>query len=141
MSSLPLSQGHYSIASRTGETIFTAGMTPRNNGVLTMRGRVSAQRSIEAYREPVELAVGNALRAASSQLRDGERIARVLNMVVYVAAEDGYEAHSKIADFASDKLFSVLGDAGIGCRSAVGVHSLPGGAPVEISLVVSVRDP
>lgn len=141
MSSLPLSQGHYSIASRLGETIFTAGMTPRNNGVLSMQGRVSAQRPIEDYRQPVELAVGNALRAAASQLREGEMISRVLNMVVYVAAEDGYQAHSRIADFASDHLFSVLGDSGIGCRTAVGVHSLPGGAPVEISLVVSVRAP
>ncbi len=141
MSSLPVSQGHYSIASRIGETIFTAGMTPRNNGVLSMTGRVSMQRPIEDYRQPVELAVGNALRAAASQLRQGETISRVINMVVYVAAEDGYEAHSKIADFASDHLFSVLGDSGISSRTAVGVHSLPGGAPVEISLVVSVRDP
>ncbi|MGB6008257.1 RidA family protein [Castellaniella sp.] len=141
MSSLPVSQGHYSIASRIGATIFTAGMTPRNNGTLLMKGKVSMQRPIQDYRESVELAVDNALRAAASQLHEGETISRVANMVVYVAAEEAYEAHSKIADFASDRLFAVLGASGIGSRTAVGVHSLPGGAPVEISLVVSAQDP
>lgn len=139
MSSLPVSQGRYSIATRTRNMVFTAGMTPRNDGVLLVKGRVSARVPIVTYRKAVELAVDNALRAVASQLAESEGIAQILNMVVYVAAEEDFEAHSKIADLASDHLFATLGDSGIGSRSAVGVYSLPGNAPVEISLVASVR--
>lgn len=139
MSSLPVSQGRYNIATRIGDMVFTAGMTPRNDGVLLMKGRVTAGESTLAYQKAVELAVDNALRAVDSQLVESESISQVLNMVVYVAAEEGFEAHSKIADLASDHLFAMFGRSGVGSRSAVGVYSLPGNAPVEISLVVSIR--
>ena len=76
--------------------------------------------------------------AARSQLGPGERIAAVLSLTVFVAAEQGFTLHSKLADFASEFLFDELGDAGIGARTAVGVATLPGNAPVEIQIVAAV---
>lgn len=134
----PVPQGRYVAAKRRGDLIFTAGMTPRRGGTLICIGPVRATDDISVHREAVVLACLNALSAARGRLADGERIDEILSMTVYVAAEAGFEAHARLADFASDCLFEEFGEAGICARAAVGVASLPGGAPVEISIVAGV---
>ena len=134
----PIPQGKYVPATRFGDLIFTAGMTPRKNGVLIQTGKVSASEPLDSCRDAVRQAADNALTAARNQLTDGEAIARVLSMTVYVNAEDGFTAHAKVADFASDFLNEELGDASPMARTSIGIASLPGNAPVEISLVCGV---
>lgn len=136
--SQPVPQGDYVPARRLGGVIHTSGMTPRRDGVLIRQGPVGAGEPIEAYREAVELACGNALAAARGVLEPGETLAGILNMTVFIAAEAGFQAHSRLADFASALCRRDLGQAGIGARAAVGVATLPGNAPVEIQLVAFV---
>lgn len=71
-------------------------------------------------------------------LVEGEALSAILNMTVYIAAEPGFMAHSKVADFASEILIAEFGREKIGVRAAVGVSTLPGNATVEIQLVASV---
>ncbi|AGT08546.1 RidA family protein [Paracoccus aminophilus] len=137
MSGAPVPQGRYLPATRHGGLIFTSGMTPRAAGVLKVQGPVRAADSPEDWREAVELACANALTAARGQLHGAERITAVVSMTVFVAAEAGFTLHSKLADLASDYLFAELGAAGIGSRAAVGVATLPGGAPVEIQIIAA----
>ncbi|MET3524608.1 RidA family protein [Mesorhizobium abyssinicae] len=134
----PVPQGNYVAARRCGSLVFTAGMTPRRNGILTMVGPIQPGTPPEAYRDPVVLACANALAAARSVLADSESIAAIITLTVYTAAQPGFSAHSAIADFASRFLQDELGQAGIGARTAVGVATLPGNAPVEIQLVAVV---
>lgn len=131
-------QGDYVPATRHGALIFTAGMTPRRDGVLIYRGVIRKGDAVEACRDAVVLACANALQAACGKLAAGERIAAILSMTVYIAAEEGFTAHSQVADYASEFLREQLGKAGIGSRCAVGVLTLPGNAPVEIQLVASI---
>ena len=135
---LPIPQGNYVPARRQGSLIVTSGMTPRRKGVLIMTGNVGPGTVLEDYREAVELACGNALNAATAQLRTGERIAMVLGLSVFIATDPGFTAHSKLADFASDYLRDRLGPDGVGARAAIGVATLPGNAPVEIQLIATV---
>ena len=53
MSQNPIPQGKYKPAVRHGGLIFTAGMTPRKNGVLLMSGKITPDRPLEDYREAV----------------------------------------------------------------------------------------
>ena len=80
----PVPQGKYVPATRGGSLIFTAGMTPRKDGVLQFSGKVEAGEPLEKYREAARLAAANALTAARNRLEPGEKIARVLSMTVYV---------------------------------------------------------
>ncbi|MBR2098580.1 MAG: RidA family protein [Firmicutes bacterium] len=134
----PIPQGKYVPATRFGNIIVTAGMTPRKNGQLIQTGRVEKDAPLENYKDAVRQAADNALTAASNQLEEGERIARVMSMTVYINAEEGFTAHAKLADFASDFLNEVLGDASPMARVSVGVATLPGNAPVEIQLMCGV---
>ena len=134
----PIPQGKYVPANRFENLIFTAGMTPLNNGVLIKTGKIAISDPIEDYREAVRQAAKNALTAARNKLEEGEHIARILLITVYVNAEEGYSTQAKIADHASEYFCEELGEAGIGSRAAVGVASLPGNAPVEISIICAV---
>ena len=134
----PIPQGKYVPATRHGDMIFTAGMTPRDNGVLIKTGKISIADPIEDYRDAVRQAAKNALSAARSKLSEGEHIGHILLITVYVNAEEGYSTQAKIADHASEYFCEELGEAGIGARAAVGVASLPGNAPVEISIICAI---
>ena len=131
----PIPQGKYTTAVRGGNFIYTAGMPPRRNGELVLTGKVKVSEPVEIYKEAIRQAAANALAAASNTLMEQERIGQILSLTVYVNAEEGYTAHARLADLASEYLYEELGEAGIGSRVAVGVASLPGNAPVEIRLV------
>lgn len=138
MTRSPVPQGNYVAAKRHGDLVHTSGMTPRDNGVLMFTGRVNPSAPLESYQAAVELATKNALTAARLLLAPHERVAGVLSLTVYIAAEPEFTAHARLANFASAYLQRELGDDGIGCRAAVGVASLPGNAPVEIQLVAII---
>lgn len=131
----PVPQGKYVPATRSGQFIFTAGMTPRKNGVLLLSGKVKSSEPLEKYKDAIRQAASNALDAARNMLEAEERITGVLSLSVFINAEQDYTLHPKLADYASEFLYEELGEAGIGSRAAIGVASLPSDAPVEIQLV------
>lgn len=135
----PIPQGKYRPAVRYGNLIYTAGMTPRKDGVLLLSGPVRGEEPVDTYRDAVLQAAENALTAARNCLAAGERIVQVLSLTVYINAAPGFTAHSKLGDVASNYLYDQLGDGGVGPRAAVGVASLPGDAPVEIQLVAAAE--
>lgn len=135
----PVPQGKYVPATRFGNLIYTAGMTSRKNGVLLLSGKVKADEPLDTYKDAVYQAASNALIAAQNKLNEGEKISQVLQLMVYVNAEEGFNVHSKLADFATDYLCDELGIAGVAARAALGVASLPGNAPVEIQLICAVQ--
>ena len=105
----PIAQGRYVPATRTDNMIFTAGMTPRKNGILIKSGKIKLSESLEDYKEAVIQATTNAITAARNVLVEGEELSRVLSFSVYVNAEEGFTSQSKIADFASEFLYEELG--------------------------------
>ncbi|KGT92884.1 endoribonuclease L-PSP [Erwinia typographi] len=137
MNTIPLPQGNYRPAKRHADIIYTAGMTPRREGVLIQHGPVANDVPLSEYREAVMLACANAIAAAHSLLMPDEIVADVLSMTVFIASRSDFTAHAQLADYASDYLLERYGSAGIGARAAVGVISLPGSSPVEIQLVVA----
>lgn len=136
----PIPQGKYLPASRFDNIVYTAGMTPRHKGVLIQSGKVITGEPISTYKAAVEQATANALSAIIKTLSKDESLGQILSLHVYINAHETFEAHSSLADFASEYLYDKLGDLAIGSRAAIGVASLPGNAPVEIQIVAGVSD-
>ena len=134
----PVPQGNYLPAVRHADLIYTSGMTPRRGGALMHVGRMRAGDPLESHRDAVQLATLNALTAAQACVKEGERIAVILQLTVFLCAEPDFTAHSKVADFASEMLIEHFGPGCIGSRAAIGVASLPADAPVEITLIAKV---
>ena len=79
--------------------------------------------------------------AAVQQLRGGLEGLRVVRLVGYVASTPDFEQHPAVVDGASALLRDLLGEEdGVGTRLAVGVASLPLRTPVELDLIIEVRD-
>lgn len=134
----PIPQGKYLPAVRNADLIYTSGMTPRKAGKLLYSGKIQASDSIDVHRDAVRLATLNALTAAKACLQEGEKISLILQLNVFLNAEQAFTKHARIADFASEVLIENFGHAGIGSRAAIGVASLPSNAPVEITLIAKV---
>lgn len=134
----PIPQGLYLPAARHDNTIYTSGMTPRIDGILMYTGKIQATNRVKTYRKAVRLATKNALLAAQSTLQKNEKISLVLQLTVFLNAEQGFTKHAKVADYASTLLVKELGANSIGSRAAIGVATLPSNAPVEVTLVCTV---
>lgn len=134
----PRPQGQYVPTSRVGDLVTTAGMTPRVDGVLVVTGRVGETVDLEEARRAATIAASNALSAIVDSVGGLDHITGLARMTIYVHAASGYTQHTAVADAATDALVVHLGDLGRCARSAVGVASLPGDAPVEIELTAVV---
>lgn len=134
----PIPQGRYMPAVRHADIIYTSGMTPREAGELKFTGPVNADDDLELHRAAVELAATNALVAAENCLQTDKHISLILQLNVFINAARAFTAHAALANFASNLIAHRLGYSCLGSRAAIGVASLPGDAPVEITLVAAV---
>ncbi|TQL55568.1 RidA family protein [Subtercola boreus] len=135
----PQAAGAYSVARRIGGLVHTAGMTPRRGGALVATGMIGGDISIESGRELTTLATERALEAAASILLPTESLAGVVSLTVFLAAIPSFTEHSAVADAASALVSERMPGAPLPVRAAVGVASLPGGAPVEVQLIAEVE--
>lgn len=135
----PRPRGDYCSVTIHQKVAYTAGMTPRRDGSLQVVGRVGEAVSVAQAFDAAELAASNALAAVVDAVGGLERIERVLSMTVWVMAATTFTEHSAVADGASGLVRRVLGSEPP-ARAAVGVASLPGGSPVEVAMVVALRD-
>lgn len=134
----PRPQGAYVLVASDGHTAFTAGMTPRVDGELLAVGHVGSTVPVEVAGRCAELAARNALRGLAAEIGGLDSIARCLRLTVFVACAPDFTAHARVADHASGVLLRELGPRGEAVRTSVGVAALPGGAPVEVELTVSL---
>jgi enamine deaminase RidA (YjgF/YER057c/UK114 family) len=128
----------YVPAVRTGSLVYTSGQVPMVDGQLSHTGVVGAGVSVEEATAAARTCALNAL-AAIDALVGLDAITAIVKVVGFVAATPDFTQHPAVVNGASLLLGEVFGDAGRHARSAVGVASLPLGAPVEVELIVAVR--
>jgi enamine deaminase RidA (YjgF/YER057c/UK114 family) len=128
----------YVPAVRVADLVFTSGQVPMVDGQLRATGQVGAEVDPEEAYACARIAVLNGLAAVADVAGGVDMIARIVKMVVFVAGAPGFTGHPQVANGASDVLGEIFGGAGEHARSAVGVASLPLGAPVEVELVVAI---
>ena len=130
----------YVPAVRSGNTVYTAGQVPIADGELLAQGKVGAEVSADQAFGLARTCVLNALAAAASEAGGLSSIIRVLKLTGFVASAPDFTAQPQVVNGASELLLEIFGEAGKHARSAVGVAALPRNAPVEIELIVEVRD-
>ncbi|WIB25458.1 RidA family protein [Curtobacterium sp. MCSS17_015] len=124
----------------SGAHVFTAGQLPFVDGALPVTGKVGAEVDAETATAQARQAALNALAAVESVAGSLDRVARVVKVTVFVASDPSFTRQPGVANGASQLVGDVFGEAGVHARSAVGVAVLPLDAPVEVELVVELRD-
>ncbi len=130
----------YVPAVRTGNLVFTSGQLPTADGKLVATGKVGADVDVETAKAAAQLCALNGLAAIKQVIGDLDRIVRVVKVVGFIAVDPGFTNHAAVVNGASEFLGACFGDAAKHARSSVGMASLPLDAPVEVELVVEVRD-
>ncbi len=126
-----------------GSRVYVSGQLPLVDGQLLVTGHVGELIGLIAPERAKELAAVcalNALAAIKSVVGDLDRVERIVKVTGFVSSDPSFTGQPGVVNGASELFGEVLGDAGVHARSAVGVASLPLGAPVEVEVGAHVRD-
>lgn len=131
---------NYVAVQRAGDLLFLSGAGPVRNGKASMVGRLGENLTVEQGYAAARIGAINLICALKSYLGDLDRVVQIVKLNGFVNCTPDFAAHPKVIDGASDLLVEVFGDSGRHARSAVGTNSLPLNTPVEVEIVVYVRD-
>ena len=104
------------------------------------RGRVGQDLTVEEAYEAAKFAMVAALASVKQALGDLDRVERVVKLLGFVNAPEGFVNSPQVVNGASDLLVKLYGDAGQHARSAIGVAALPGNAPVEVEMILVAKE-
>ncbi|TFV55147.1 RidA family protein [Mycobacterium sp. PS03-16] len=133
-------KGAYFPSRRCGDQLWVSGATARSAGAPALRGVVGDDVTVEQAVAQARLAAVNLLGAVDAAV-GLDAVTALVHLRGYVRATADFDTHPAVIDGASRLLLEVFGDdTGAHARTAIGVASLPGGACVELDLVVGVAD-
>jgi enamine deaminase RidA (YjgF/YER057c/UK114 family) len=130
----------YVPAVRTGAYVYVSGQVPVADGKLAATGKVGAEVTAEDAAGMARTCALNAVAAAAEAAGGLDRIRRIVKVVGFVASAPGFGGQPQVINGASELLIEVFGEDGRHARSAIGVAELPLNAPVEVEMIVEVRD-
>lgn len=124
-----------------GTTLYVSGHGPEDNeGNLLFRGRVGAEVSLEdGYRAARATGV-QLLRSVKDHVGSLDRVDRVIKLLALVNSADDFHDQPAVVHGCSDLLVEVFGERGRHARSALGTSNLPLNQPVEIEMIMRLRD-
>lgn len=138
----PKALGSYIPITQVENLLFVSGQIPINiesdNNELLYKGKVGKDISIEQAQEASKICCINALSVVKNFINDLNKIKKVVRISGYVNCDDSFIQHPIVINAASDLMIKVFGDIGRHTRVALGVNSLPLGAPVEIDFIFQV---
>ena len=128
----------YTPCVRANGFLFTAGQTPKINGVLQYKGKAD-ELPLEEAQKAARMCAVNCLSIID---RNGglDNVERIVKVSGFVNCGLDYAKQSQVVDGASKFLVDVFGDKGVHARSAVGVASLPGNAACEVEMIVQMKE-
>jgi enamine deaminase RidA (YjgF/YER057c/UK114 family) len=135
--------GVYVPALRAGEFVYTSGQLPVLDGALPARGKVGAEVDADTAHGLARVCALNALSAIDA-LVGLDSVIAVVKVVGFVASAPDFDRQPAVINGASELLGEVfdgvLEGGGAHARSAVGVAVLPLNAPVEVEMIVRIKE-
>ena len=134
----PKPGGNYVPTVRTGNLVFTSGVTPKKADGTAFIGKLGQDLTVEEGYEAARSCAISLLANLDKELGDLDKIKRVVKVLGMVNSTSDFTQAPAVINGCSDLLVELMGDKGRHARSAVGMASLPGGVAVEIEMVVEV---
>lgn len=131
---------NYVKAVRTGNLMYLSGHGPDKPEGGMVTGKVGSDLTLEQAQAAARLVGISLLSTLKAQLGDLNKVKRIVKLFGMVNAVPTFEQHPKVINGCSDLLVEVFGENGRHARSAVGVASLPFNIPVEVEMIVEVKE-
>ncbi len=137
----PLPQASYLPAVKANGFVQTSGQLPLQDGKLVYQGKVGKDLTVEEGAAAARLCCLNCLAAIRNLLGSLDLIEQIVMVRGYVNSAPDFSGQALVLEGASKLLIEIFGDSGKHARLAVGVSDLPGGAAVELELLVKATSP
>lgn len=137
----PKEMGVYKLLVQTGKLGYLSGHGPFLDDGSLMTGRLGEDLTLEEGQEVARQVGLNLLATLKDKLGSLDRVSRLVKTLALVNCTSDFYDHPAVVNGFSDLFAEVFGEeAGIGARSAMGTNSLPGNIPVEIEIIVEIKD-
>jgi len=123
----------------SGNLLFLSGQICEWEGVPKFFGPISKGFDVSIGQQAAQMCALNLLFCAKQVAGSLDRIAGVVKVNGYVAADPDYGEGPFIVNGASQLFIDLLEDAGHHARTAVNVASLPANALVEVEAVLELK--
>lgn len=119
--------------------LLISGQLPMQDGKLIYQGKLGDNVSDEDGIKAAELCAINLVAQAKAAVKDLNNILKCLKLEIFVNSTENYQDHPKIGNGASNMMVNIFGEAGKHSRFAMGAHSLPFNAAVEIGAIFKIK--
>ncbi|HRQ88581.1 MAG TPA: RidA family protein [Bacteroidia bacterium] len=136
----PKPGGVYKPLVRVGNLAWLSGHGPCLDGETYQTGRVGAEVSLEEAQIAARNTGLSLLATMKRELGSLDRVSRLIKTLALVNCTDDFTQQPLVVNGFSELFGEVFGDAGIGARSALAANTLPGNIPVEIEIIVELKD-
>jgi len=127
-------------AVRTGNMVYLSGHGPDRAGGGQVIGKLGSDLTVEQGQEAARLVGISLLSTLKNEIKDLNKVKRIIKVLGLVNAIPSFERHSQVMNGFSDLMVQVFGENGKHARSAIGVGSLPNNIPVEIEMIVELKN-
>jgi enamine deaminase RidA (YjgF/YER057c/UK114 family) len=137
----PKPGGVYKPLVHVGNLAYLSGHGPCLDGETYETGRVGADLTLEQGQEAARKVGLSLLATMRRELGSLDRVGRLVKTLALVNCTDDFTQQPLVINGFSELFGEVFGpDAGIGARSALAANTLPGNIPVEIEIIVELKD-
>ncbi len=131
---------NYVKAVRVGNMLYLSGHGPdKPEGGLVI-GKVGVDLTLEQAKDAARLVGISLLSTIKAEIGDLNKVKRIVKVLGMVNAIPTFDKQPMVINGCSDLMVEVFGENGKHARSAVGVGSLPSNIPVEIEMIVELKD-
>ena len=131
----------YKTAVLVGNMLYVSGHGPAKlNENTATSGRVGENLSLEQGKDSARAVAINALATVKETLGSLDKVKRIVKTLGWVNCTSEFKDQPKVINGFSELMADIFGeDNGVGARSAVSAHTLPGGIPVEIECIFEIH--
>lgn len=137
----PQQLGIYQLMVRTRNLGYLSGHGPFLDDGSLMKGRLGEDMTLEQGQDAARQVGLNLLATLKDQLGSLDKVGKLVKTLALVNCTADFHDHPAVVNGYSQLFADVFGEEiGIGARSAMGTNSLPGNIPVEIEIIVELKD-
>jgi enamine deaminase RidA (YjgF/YER057c/UK114 family) len=131
---------NFILAVQVGNLVFLSGHGPVMADGEFMTGKVGSELTLEQGNEAARLTGISLLSSLKAEIGSLNKVKRIVKVLGMVNAVPTFDKHPQVMNGFSDFMVEVFGENGKHARSAVGMGSLPHNIPVEIEMIVELKD-
>lgn len=127
-------------AVRVGNMVYLSGQGPLKADGNFMIGKVGSVYNLKQAQAAARLTGISLLEELRAEIGSLDKVKKIVKVLGMVNAEPSFDQHSQVINGFSDLMVEVFGENGRHARSAIGLGSLPRNIPVEIEMIVELKE-